>query len=192
MLSDEQKKQVEFVQFHPSYDYSDFVDGLRPKLNDDGTMGFELRDGIFKRFISRARKNDEDSKKSKETLEKEISIQTSIDDFFSNLELDNNHFETVTKNTFTITNIVDKSIHVSIPKNTSANKLILNLDEIKRMMESGQTFYTVKEVVKFFEREHARQEDSYYFAIYNLIKDNRSKLSMKRFKWRNRKSTFLS
>ena len=47
-LTDELKKQVEFVQFHPSYDYSDFVEGLRPKVNDDGTMGFELQDGIFK------------------------------------------------------------------------------------------------------------------------------------------------
>ena len=48
LLTDEQKKQIEFVQFHPSYDYSDFVEGLRPKANDDGSMGFELRDGIFK------------------------------------------------------------------------------------------------------------------------------------------------
>ncbi|MBQ7650453.1 MAG: hypothetical protein IJS15_05805, partial [Victivallales bacterium] len=54
-LSDEQRQQVEFVQFHPSYDYSDFVEGLRPKVNDDGTMGFELQDGIFKKFIARAR-----------------------------------------------------------------------------------------------------------------------------------------
>lgn len=73
-LSDEQKKQVEFVQFHPSYDYSDFVEGLRPKLNEDGTMGFELKDGIFKRFVNRAKKNYEDSLKSKETIEKEITV----------------------------------------------------------------------------------------------------------------------
>lgn len=68
-LPEEQKKQVEFVQFHPSYDYSDFVEGLRPKLNDDVTMGFELRDGIFKEFVARARKNYEDSKKPQETVE---------------------------------------------------------------------------------------------------------------------------
>ena len=64
LLSDEQKEQVEFVQFHPSYDYSDFVEGLRPKLNDDGSMGFVLQDGIFKRFIARARKNYENSQKT--------------------------------------------------------------------------------------------------------------------------------
>ena len=70
-LTDEQRQQVEFVQFHPSYDYSDFVEGLRPKMNDDGSMGFELQDGIFKKFVDRARKNFEDSQKSKELREQE-------------------------------------------------------------------------------------------------------------------------
>lgn len=78
LLSDEQKRQVEFVQFHPSYDYSDFVEGLRPRINDDGTMGFELQDGIFKKFVARARKNYEDSQKSRETIEKELSVQESF------------------------------------------------------------------------------------------------------------------
>ncbi len=63
MLSDEQKQQIEFVQFHPSYDYSDFVEGLRPKINRDGSMGFELQDGIFKKFVDKARRNYDNSKK---------------------------------------------------------------------------------------------------------------------------------
>lgn len=74
-LSAEQRKQVEFVQFHPSYDYSDFVEGIRPRVNDDGTMGFELQDGIFKKFVAQARKNYEDSQKSKQTeLKKYVFI----------------------------------------------------------------------------------------------------------------------
>lgn len=87
MLTDEQKTQVEFVQFHPGYDYTDFVEGLRPKVNDDGSMGFELQDGVFKKFIARARKNYEDSQKSKETIEKEMSVQEAMADFFSVLSL---------------------------------------------------------------------------------------------------------
>lgn len=64
-LTYDQRQQVEFVQFHPSYDYSDFVEGLRPKMSEDGSVGFELQDGIFKRFVDKARKNFEDSQKSK-------------------------------------------------------------------------------------------------------------------------------
>ena len=76
---------LEFVQFHPSYDYSDFVEGLRPKVNGDGTMGFELQDGIFKKFVARARKNYEDSQKSKETVEKELTVREAMAEFFKSL-----------------------------------------------------------------------------------------------------------
>lgn len=43
-----------FVQFHPSYDYTDFVEGLRPKQDKSGNLGFELEDGIFKKFCEKA------------------------------------------------------------------------------------------------------------------------------------------
>lgn len=45
-----------FVQFHPSYDYTDFVEGLRPVKSSDGTscIGFERCDGVFKEFCKRA------------------------------------------------------------------------------------------------------------------------------------------
>lgn len=139
-LTEEQKKQVEFVQFHPSYDYSDFVEGLRPKINDDGTMGFELQDGIFKKFVARARKNYEDSQKSRETVEKEVTVQESMTEFFSGVEFGVDPFKTINGNEFTITGVDDGHIHISIPGNASVNRLALNLDEVRKMLESGQKF----------------------------------------------------
>ena len=136
LLTDEQKKQVEFVQFHPSYDYSDFVEGLRPKVNDDGTMGFELQDGIFKKFVARARKNYEDSQKSKEAIEKAVSVQESMMDFFAGIELGVDTFKTINGNEFCITSVDDKHINISIPGNATVNKLSLNVDEIRRMLEA--------------------------------------------------------
>ena len=47
--------QIDFVQFHPSYDYTDFVEGLRPVSNGDGAIEFKLQDGIFKKFCQRAK-----------------------------------------------------------------------------------------------------------------------------------------
>lgn len=51
------ENEIGFVQFHPSYDYTDFVEGLRPK-DDSGNIGFEHRDGVFKEFCTRALKNN--------------------------------------------------------------------------------------------------------------------------------------
>lgn len=47
--------EFEFVQFHPSYDYTDFVEGLRPTPPDrNGNIGFERKDGVFKAFCRKA------------------------------------------------------------------------------------------------------------------------------------------
>ena len=51
----EESGQFNFVQFHPSYDYTDFVEGLRPTQPDEnGIIGFEIKDGIFKSFCQKA------------------------------------------------------------------------------------------------------------------------------------------
>ena len=51
------KDEMCFVQFHPSYDYTDFVEGLRPISDGKGGIGFERKDGIFKVFCKRALSN---------------------------------------------------------------------------------------------------------------------------------------
>lgn len=57
------RNQCKFVQFHPSYDYTDFVEGLRPIKDSNEDIGFERKDGVFKEFCKKALKNFIDSKK---------------------------------------------------------------------------------------------------------------------------------
>ena len=50
------EKRVEFVTFHQSYGYEEFVEGLRPVLNEvkGNDVAYELHDGVFKRIALRA------------------------------------------------------------------------------------------------------------------------------------------
>lgn len=50
-ITDGEESHIKLVQFHPSYDYTDFVEGLRP---DADTGGFFREDGVFKKFCAAA------------------------------------------------------------------------------------------------------------------------------------------
>ncbi len=50
------ESQIEMVQFHPSFSYEDFIEGLRPILDDDGAAQLTLQNGIFKKFCRNAGK----------------------------------------------------------------------------------------------------------------------------------------
>lgn len=51
----DKSEQFGFVQFHPNYDYTDFVEGLRPVKTDNESIAFERRNGIFMDFCERAK-----------------------------------------------------------------------------------------------------------------------------------------
>lgn len=176
-LTAEQKQQIEFVQFHPSYDYTDFVEGLRPRTNADGSMGFELQDGIFKKFVGRAQKNLINSKKSKSAIEKEVSVQEMITDYFANIELGVDELTTTRGTKFYITDVDENHINVSIPENAIADKLSLSVDTIKQMLTSGRKFKQVTDVTGFFGKLNGTQSYSYDLAIFKAIKATQTSLA---------------
>ncbi|MDB5267578.1 MAG: hypothetical protein JWP58_618 [Hymenobacter sp.] len=53
-----QQGQIGFVSFHQSFGYEDFVEGIKPMLNDedeeDGQLSYQIEAGIFKRMAERA------------------------------------------------------------------------------------------------------------------------------------------
>jgi 5-methylcytosine-specific restriction endonuclease McrBC GTP-binding regulatory subunit McrB len=66
---------IGFVQFHPSYDYTDFVEGLRPTMPDaNGNIGFERMDGVFKAFCKEAIKGRGNDTSTKDNAPIEIDV----------------------------------------------------------------------------------------------------------------------
>ena len=159
----------EFIKEMEAGDYSDFVEGLRPKMNEDGSMGFELQDGVFKKFVDKARRNYENSKKSTEVIANELSVQEAMKEFFDDVDTGNNTFKTKTGTEFTITDVDDEHIYLSIPQNASINSIRLNISEIRQMLESGREFNKLKDITEFFNINFTQQRYSYNLVIFNEI-----------------------
>ncbi|MXN88143.1 McrB family protein [Pasteurella canis] len=74
------KEQYCFVQFHPSYDYTDFVEGLRAETTPQGQVSFTLKNGIFKEFCKKALSKASEVRKSNNSCIKE-NVDNIYDDF---------------------------------------------------------------------------------------------------------------
>lgn len=50
------EKRIAFTTFHQSYGYEEFIEGIKPKIeNDSQDVEYTIKDGVFKAFCERAR-----------------------------------------------------------------------------------------------------------------------------------------
>ncbi len=55
LFQQELGKRIEFVTFHQSFGYEDFVQGIKPEVNDQDQLVFKPKNGIFYEIARRAR-----------------------------------------------------------------------------------------------------------------------------------------
>lgn len=177
-IAEEMGAECEFVQFHPSYDYTDFVEGLRPIQENAGEVGFQRRDGVFKKFCARALQNWIDSKKSLQALQQESSVRDLLEDFIEESLEKNTMFETSgTKNAFYITDNREKSIIVKVPANEKTKEVTLPKSDLTTLLENDVPIKGGWDIQTYFQRKYRTQQDSYVYVLYNLLKKKKTSSS---------------
>ena len=168
------KDEMCFVQFHPSYDYTDFVEGLRPIEKSDGQVGFERKDGVFKEFCKKALKNIVDSKKSIESLSKELSWEEKLQDFIEDAIENNTKFTLSNKSEFSIEEIKGRVIIVHNEQNEKTNRIYVNADDIIQLLSNEVPLNYVRDIRTFFKRKFGSQPDSYAYIITKEIRKKKN------------------
>lgn len=175
-IAEEMGAVTKFVQFHPSYDYTDFVEGLRPIEKGDGQLGFERKDGVFKEFCREAIKNLIDSKKSIESLTKEISWQEKLERFVEDSIEEGTKLKTVNGSEFEISEMKGHTIVIHNEQNEKTTRVAVNADEILELLTNDVPLNIVRDIRNYFNRKFGTQPDSYAFVIAKTIRAMRQKM----------------
>lgn len=171
-IAREMNAEVGFVQFHPSYDYTDFVEGLRPTPPDEnGNIGFVRKDGVFKEFCEKALQNEIDSMKSAEDLGREQDSKDALEDFLGDAMENETKFQTSrTNNEFVIEDADDNYIKIDVPNNPKVKTVVVQKTELLTLLDSQKEINDFKSLKEFFGRKYNTQQDSYVFVLLKEIR----------------------
>ena len=173
--------EIKFVQFHPSYDYTDFVEGLRPTDSLEGQIGFERKDGIFKEFCREAITNLKDSKKNISEIKNEVSWKDRLDEFISDSIKTKAKYKLYSGKNFSIKDNKNNYVEVYNKNNERTPELSLRKDKILDLLIKNIQLDTVASTRKHFNKNHDRQKASYIYAIVKELRKQNKKVTEKPF-----------
>ena len=183
-IAKEMGAETMFVQFHPSYDYTDFVEGLRPVDNGNGQIAFERKDGVFKEFCKKAIEHNSNTN-SYTTIAPKIgnNSKTNIEDAYNAFicELKNSKktlsFETPTGIPFKVKVDDDAKLIISDGKYAGAH---LPLKMIKGFYDKtkNDSYYKshCNKIIEFLEENYMLSSKDEYSEFQSVhIEPNKSK-----------------
>lgn len=196
-----EEKRVEFVSFHQSYSYEDFIEGFRP--NENGEIELDKKGGIFKRIADEARKNLDNSQKGISAIVEQKKFEE-IFELFKDLiqdEIDRNKKFNINETVY-ISNIEEDAfrytgdnwgntqrmkfvdIELLYRLGTVERKEIKKLDNISGLAKQHATYfsYFMKKLINFKKSKNIEvnvesvKEKNFYIVIDEINRGNISKI----------------
>ncbi len=160
--------QIEFVTFHQSYGYEEFVEGIRADLKSE-EIAYKLERGIFQKLSNKAKENFENSKKTIQQLAQEKTQKQKLEIFLNDSFENETEFSKTKGGKFKIKELMqDKIILFTEDSNYSDKTVVLKIDEFLEILKSDSKFKSSKQMAKeIFGVNNQRQQDTYYLSMYD-------------------------
>lgn len=165
--------QIEFVTFHQSYGYEEFVEGIRADTKGEN-VSYKIENGVFRKICKAALENYEKAKNPTNELERFENISTTL---LSEAIESQKEFELRRKDAegnkgkFRITQVDEDRIIIVSDTIKYRENFSIKLSEVKKVFLSKEEVDTNKKSANLNGYQYGRQEDSYILAIVDNLKN---------------------
>lgn len=163
--------QIEFITFHQSYGYEEFVEGIKADFQSED-IKYKLEDGIFKQISNRAKENFEDNKKTSVQLSQEKILKQKLEIFLNDCLENETKFDKTKGGKFEVIEFNQDKITLYAEDSKYNNgKIFLKFNEFLQILNSNIELKYSRQMAKdILGKSNQRQEDTYYFSIYKEFK----------------------
>ncbi|EAL4855728.1 AAA family ATPase, partial [Campylobacter coli] len=168
--------QIVFTTFHQSYGYEEFVEGIKPMMNNEANsqeIQYEIKDGIFKDICNRALENYENSNLNTEELREKIKLREKVEKFLNRLLETNEPISKTKGGNFFINSFNNNTIEIYSEDVERFDGIFkLSLSTFITLLKSNIEFNSAVEMFKkVFDRDYADRTHTYYFNLVNKFKE---------------------
>ncbi|MEI3790690.1 MULTISPECIES: McrB family protein [unclassified Chryseobacterium] len=168
--------QIVFSTFHQSMSYEDFIEGIKPQIEEDSdgnkTVIYEIKNGVFKLISEKA----QEKRLKEETINHQFDFDDAWDSIINeaNVGLENNNLLKLSIQTpnlgLKIVDVTEKgNLKLKPIYSEEAKEYIVSYSRTKRLQNAFPDLSVIKNIDKEFRAVIGGSNSTAYWAVINYI-----------------------